>query len=79
MCSNDLLKNPSVESLAGDHTQLFTEDFPLSFTRARFLPGIAYFLPDYKCRFRTRSRMFAIGWLAIAWEWLERTLGVLGL
>ena len=22
--------------------------------------------------------MFAFGWLAVAWEWLERTLGVLG-
>ena len=23
--------------------------------------------------------MFALGWLPVAWEWLERTLGVLGL
>ena len=23
--------------------------------------------------------MFAFGWLAVAWEWLETTLGVLGL
>ena len=23
--------------------------------------------------------MFAFGWFAVAWEWLERTLGVLGL
>ena len=22
--------------------------------------------------------MFAFGWLALAWEWLEATLGVLG-
>ena len=53
--------------------------FPLSFTRARFLPGVTYFLADFKCRFRTGSRMFAFGWLALAWEWLETTLGVLGL
>ena len=47
--------------------------------KVRFLPGIAYFLADFKCRIRTRSRMFALGWLTIAWEWLERTLGALGL
>ena len=23
--------------------------------------------------------MFALGWLTVAWEWLERTLGALGL
>ena len=23
--------------------------------------------------------MFAFGWLVVAWEWLERTLGALGL
>ena len=23
--------------------------------------------------------MFAFGWLVVAWEWLETTLGVLGL
>ena len=54
------------------------KDFPLSFTRARFLPGITCFLADFKCRFRTRCRMFTFGWLAVAWECLERTLRVLG-
>ena len=73
------LKNPSVESVAGDHTQLSPKDFLLSFTRVRFLPGITYVLADVMCRFRTRSQMFACGGLAVAWEWIERTCGVLGL
>ena len=73
------MKNPSVASVAGEHTQLSPKDFPLALTRARFLPGIVYFLADFMCRFRTRSRMFAFGWLAVAWEWLERTLAALGL
>ena len=73
------LKNPSVESVAGEHTQLSPKDFLLSSTRVRFLPVIVYFLADFTCRFRTRSRMFALGWLTVVWEWLERTLGVLGL
>ena len=68
-----------MESVAGEHTQLSPKDFPLSLTRARFLLGIASVLADLLCRFRTRSRMFAFGWLAVAWEWPERTLGVLGL
>ena len=55
------------------------KDFPLSFTRARSPPGVTYFLADVICRFRTRSQMFAYGGLVVAWEWLERTLGVLGL
>ena len=78
-CLRGFLKNPSVESVAGEHTQLSPKDFPLSSTRAHFLPGIAYFLADFRCRFRTRSRMFALGWLTVAWEWLEKTLGILGL
>ena len=73
------LKNPLVGSVAGDHTQLSPTDFLLSFTRARFLPGITTCLADVMCRFGTRSRMFAFAWLAVAWEWLEITLGVLGL
>ena len=73
------LKNPSVESVAGDHTQLSPKDFPLSFTRARVLPGITYVLADCMCRLRTRSPMFACGRLVVAWEWLERTLGIIGL
>ena len=73
------LKNPSVEGVAGEHTQLSSKEFPLSSTRVGFLPGIAYFLVDFMCRFRTRSRMFAFGWLASTWEWLERTLDALGL
>ena len=55
------------------------KDFPSSSTMVRLLPGIAYLLADVRCRFQTRSRMFALGWLTVAWEWLERTLGVLGL
>ena len=74
-----LLNNPSVESVAGKHTTLSPKHFPLSFTRDRFLPGITYFLADFMCRFRTRSPMFACEGLVLAWEWLERTLGVLGL
>ena len=74
-----ILKNPSVESVAGEHTRLSPKDFPLSFARARFPPGISYFLADFMCRIRTRSPMFACGGLAVAWEWLARTLGVLGL
>ena len=53
--------------------------FPLSFTRVRFLLGTAYFLADVMCRFRNRRRMFAFGWLVVAWEWLERMLAALGL
>ena len=78
-CLRGFLKNPSVESVAGKHTQLFTEGFPVIFHEGPFLPGIAYFLADFKCRVGTLSRMFALGWLTVAWEWLERTLGVLGL
>ena len=74
------MKNPFVESVVGDHTQLFTERFiiiivheaPLSF-------GLTDFLAYCMCRFRTRSRTFAFGWLVVVWEWLERTLGVLRL
>ena len=75
----DSFKNPSVEGAAGEQTQLSPKDFPLSFTRVRFLPGITEFLADFMCRFRIRSRMFAFGWLVVAWEWLERTLGALAL
>ena len=73
------MQNPSVESVVDDHTQLSPNDFSLSFTRVRFLPGITYFLADFMCRFRTRGRMFAFKWLAVAWEWLETALRVLGL
>ena len=55
------------------------KDHPLCFTRTCSLPGITYVLADFMCRFRTRSPMFACGGLAVAWEWLETTLGVLGL
>ena len=58
--------------------QLSPKDFLVSFARVRFLFGITYVVADVMCRFRTWSRMFAFGWLAVAWEWLERTLGVLG-
>ena len=46
------------------------KDFLSSFTRACFLPGIAYFRVDFKCRFRTRSRMFAFAYrcLGVAWK-----------
>ena len=75
------MKNPSVESVAGDQTQFPPRDFPDFVTRARFLPGLTYVVVavDLMCRFRTRSRMFAFGSLAVAWEWLERTLAALGL
>ena len=73
-----VLKNPSIER-AGEHTQLFTEGFPTIFHEAPFLTGITYFLADSMCRSRTRSPMFACERLVVAWEWLERTLGVLGL
>ena len=48
---------------------------------ACFLLRITYCLADFMCRVRTRSRMFAFGWLAVAREWLETTVGntVLGL
>ena len=46
---------------------------------ARVLPEITYFLADFMRQFRTQSRMFAFGWLMVAWESLERTLGVLGI
>ena len=65
-------------SVSGEQTQLSPKYSPLSSTMACFLPGMTYFLADCMCRFRTRSRMFAFGWPPIAWEWLERTLGVLG-
>ena len=71
------VKNYSVE-LVRRHNFSPT-DCPLSFTRARFLSGILCFRAEFMCRFRTRSRMFAFGWFALAWEWLETTLGVLGL
>ena len=74
--------NPSVESVVGEHTQPSTEGFPIFFHEgplSSWNPGITYDLADFKCRFRTRSRMFAFGWLALAWEWLETTLGVLWL
>ena len=74
-----VLKNPSVESVAGEHAQLSTEGFPVILHEGPFLPGIAYFHADFMCRFRTRSRKFAFGWLASTWEWVERTLDALGL
>ena len=77
--SKRCLNNPSVESVAGEQAQLSPKDSPLSFTRARFLPGIMSFLSDWMCRFRTRSQMFAQGGLVLTLEWLERTLGALGL
>ena len=55
------------------------KDFLSSFTRAFFLSRITDFLADFMCGFRTRSRMFAFGWLALAQEWLETTLVELGL
>ena len=64
-----VLKNPSVESVSGEQTQLSPKDFLLSFTRACLLPGIIYFLADVMCRFRTRNQMFACGGLAVAWGW----------
>ena len=73
------LKNPSVESVLGEHTQLFTEGFPVIFHEGLFSSWKRFFLADFKCRFRTRSPMFAFGWLVVAWECLERTFGVLGL
>ena len=73
------LKNSSVASVAGEHPQLSPKDFQFSSTMDRFLPGITSFLAEFRCRFRTRSRMFALGWLTVAWEWLERALGVFGL
>ena len=77
--SNRILKNPSVESVAGEHTQLFTEGFPIIFHEGPFPSWNRLFLADFRCRFRTRSRLLALGRLTVAWEWLERTLGVLGL
>ena len=44
----------------------FTEGFPVIFHEGLFLPGITDFLADFMCRLRTRSRMFAFGWLAVA-------------
>ena len=72
-------KNPSIESVAGEHTQLYTEGFPIIFHEGLFSSWNHIFLADFMCRCRTRSRMFAFGWLTVAWEWLERTLGALGL
>ena len=68
-----------MESVAGDHTQLSTEGLPVIFHEGPFLPGITNSLADFMCRFRTRSRMFAFAWLAVAWELLEITFGALGL
>ena len=40
-----MLKNPFVESVADDHTQLSPKDFPLSFTRAvSFLESLIFLL-----------------------------------
>ena len=75
----ECLKNPSVESVSDDQTRLSPKDVLLPFTSVHVLPGCEYFLADCMCRFRTRSRMFAFGCLALAWEWLERTLGALKL
>ena len=75
----ECLKNSLVESVVGEHTELSPKEFLSSFTRVHFLPIMTYYLADCMCRFRTQSRMFAFGWLAVAWEWLETTLGVLGL
>ena len=73
------MKIPSVESVAGEHTQLFTEGFPVIFHEGPFSSWNRLFSSELVCRFRTRSQMFAFGWLAVAWEWLERTLAALGL
>ena len=61
-----VLKNPLVESVASDHTQLFTEGFPAIFHEGLFSSWNYIFLVDFICRFRAWSRMFAFGWLAVA-------------
>ena len=76
------MKNPLVESVSGDLTQLSPKDFPLSFARVPFLPGIAYSLADLCADFELGAECLSLGglrWLALAQEWLESTLGDLGL
>ena len=57
----------------------FTEGFPIIFHEGQCSSWNRLFSYWFMCRFRTRSRMFAFGWLASTWEWLERTLDALGL
>ena len=53
----------------------FTNEFSIIFHEGLFSSWNHIFLAVFLCRFRTRSRMFAFGWLTVGWEWLERTLG----
>ena len=62
------LKNPSVESVTGEHAQLFTEGFPVIFHEGPLSSWNRLFLADFMCRFRTRSPMFACEGLVVAWE-----------
>ena len=59
------VKNHSVESVAGEHTQLSPKDFPLSFTRARFLPGIAYFVLIFGADFELGAECLPLGGLRL--------------
>ena len=44
-----MLENPSVESVAGDHTQLFTDGLLVIFHEGPFLLGIVDFLTYFLC------------------------------
>ena len=51
------------------------------FHEGPFSSRIYMFLNNFMCRLQYRSQLLAYGALVVlvAWEWLERTVGVLGL
>ena len=50
------------------------------FYEGPFLPGNASCLADFMCRFELGAQCLLVSeGLVVAWGWLERTLGVLGL
>ena len=68
------LKNPSVESVAGEHTQLSPKDFPLSFTRVPFFLESPILLLILCADFELGAGCLPLGglrWLALACEWLS--------
>ena len=73
------MRIPSLESVTGEQTKLSTEGFPVIFHEGPFSSWNYISLADFMYRLRARSPMFAFGWLAVAWEWFERTLAALGL
>ena len=72
------LKNPSVESVVGEHAQVSTEGFSIIFHEGLVSSWNRIFLADLWADFELRAERLPLGGLRLPWSGLKGRLVSLG-